>query len=675
MSRTGGLAALHVPESERRAPSRHRHTTPGSVNHRVATCVREAAEAMGRPMTLGEHRTAYVSRYGALPAAYAARLYQLVRFGILVNVDGRASKGRYAHRDTAAAWATVAPDDSPTDHQHEHDHAAGGVIADASDGTDDAVPVLRALERVTARLGRPVSTREVATELRAAGVVVGGGHPNAVRQRLAVLCAPRTRGMSAWHTPPVRRDTIIAHTGRPSARWSPVSATPATNDVAPASQAEALRIVVSSACRTLGRPVSVPEIRLWLRAHASHPASVSLRGVRLGDAVLHLSKHLGTGHRMDGQLTRIDGEREAGSRAPSRFCDAAMAFDLAVMRARCHLLDLVTTLACADEVREIATIQHRAHRLQSASLTHLARVRHAALHDAMRECAITHGFEVTRTLDAIRPHLETLLASNRMLADWIVTIQAPTPPQRRVLEKSARRVADTARHLTVACTLVAQSLRAVSDVEAVQRVAASHAVALPALAPFLSAAAHEWQRDDNLWTHRALTSAARVFVTDGPVRITAPRQGVFVPRIRLDRVDALAQLYRDLPVARAATLITSATELLGRVVRDIDLVAGVRDASRPAAGVRSDRRVDDHPAVWRAAVVALGLLGVAPAVADWDVARGAGTYDHAAVCLAAVLADPTTAVAPITILAAAGSRVAAVAARRLALRRLMTVVG
>ena len=99
MPRSRGSAALHVPESERRAPSRHRHTKPGSVNHRVAVCVCEAAEALGRPMTVGEHRTAYVARYGELPPAYEARLYQLVRFGILVNVDGRASKGRYAHRD------------------------------------------------------------------------------------------------------------------------------------------------------------------------------------------------------------------------------------------------------------------------------------------------------------------------------------------------------------------------------------------------------------------------------------------------------------------------------------------------------------------------------------------------------------------------------------------------
>jgi hypothetical protein len=51
-------------------------------------------------------------------------------------------------------------------------------------------------------------------------------------------------------------------------------------------------------------------------------------------------------------------------------------------------------------------------------------------------------------------------------------------------------------------------------------------------------------------------------------------------------------------------------------------------------------RGDDHPAVWRAAVVALGLLGVPPEERDWAVAGAGLEYDRATVMLAATLASP-----------------------------------
>ena len=160
--------------------------------------------------------------------------------------------------------------------------------------------------------------------------------------------------------------------------------------------------------------------------------------------------------------------------------------------------------------------------------------------------------------------------------------------------------------------------------------------------------------------------------------VSPPRsRGAFVPRIRVDRVDTLAGLYRTLPVVSASALIASATELMGRVVRDQDLVAAVRDASRPTASDSGGRAriVNDHPAVWGASVVALGLLGVTPTADDWAVAKTASEYDCVAVLLAATLASPGDALACVTRLGAGLGRTASVAARRLEIGRLMTVVG
>ena len=153
--------------------------------------------------------------------------------------------------------------------------------------------------------------------------------------------------------------------------------------------------------------------------------------------------------------------------------------------------------------------------------------------------------------------------------------------------------------------------------------------------------------------------------------------GAFVARIRIDRVDALSGPYRALPIERASALIVSATELLGRVVRDRDLVAAARDASRPAAcGVAiAAQAMDDHPAVWRAAVVALGLVGVTPVVEDWAVARAQGEYDRAAVILRATLSSPRVAAETLAAFGPDEGRTSAVVLRRLTLGRLMTVVG
>lgn len=161
-------------------------------------------------------------------------------------------------------------------------------------------------------------------------------------------------------------------------------------------------------------------------------------------------------------------------------------------------------------------------------------------------------------------------------------------------------------------------------------------VPIPALAPYLTSAAREWDRPDTAKTHAQLLRRVRRFGL-GTYAFLKAGETVEVPRVQLDRAEAMATLYRDLPVARAGALITSGMELMGRVVRDARLLEGVRDRSRPVIGHRVTH--PERPAVWRAAVVALGLMGHPPVERDMDAARATGdALSRAAVMLAATLA-------------------------------------
>ena len=181
----------------------------------------------------------------------------------------------------------------------------------------------------------------------------------------------------------------------------------------------------------------------------------------------------------------------------------------------------------------------------------------------------------------------------------------------------------------------------------------------------------------------ALLESTRHFPDDSRALHRQRRGGDPGARVRVDRAEALAALYRGLPPVRAGVLITGAMELLGRVVRDIPLIVAAREASRPTqrSSQRSSIRMgnDEHQSVWRSAIVALGLMGVAPIDADVRAAAGSESHDQAAVALGAALADPEGAGSILEALErnAVGGAVGAtaLARRRLALGRLMTVVG
>lgn len=103
------------------------------------------------------------------------------------------------------------------------------------------------------------------------------------------------------------------------------------------------------------------------------------------------------------------------------------------------------------------------------------------------------------------------------------------------------------------------------------------------------------------------------------------------------------------------------------------------EASRPIQHVGMRVGSDEHPSVWRSAIVALGLMGVAPNGTDVQAAAAAESHDQSAVALGAILADADGAGAILAALernaVGSGPSAMALARRRLALGRLIAVVG
>ena len=681
-----------------RAATRMPQTKPGSMNHEIATHVVRTVDALGTPCAMAVHREAFRTHHGVLPPAYAARFYGMVRDGVLVAVDGRTSHTRYAHRDQVDALARHRPSDDSV-----RDMAATITTL----AVDDGALVLAALRTACAEHGRAVTTREVAAVARTQGHVIGGGDPNAVRQRLMILSASRTRGRAEWHAPSVQRDTIIDRLGRSSSRWRLVESDVGVEPSVPASASEALRTVVAQVTAIFQRPVALKELRLFLRVSPTTPAARVLQGLAISDllpAVVHFDRtqraRTVEGAMANGtagaRLVVYAADRAVAGLAPHRVAlESAGARDSDALL-RCRLLDAITALACADELREIVVLERRAARLASPSLATLAHVRRDALWAALRAVVTNTAAEALALRASERdetstPSLDaTVLAATSVLTvglttmlRWIERAQHKARGTTTLIALRARLTAQRAHLEAVHGALRASQrdgvvlLDAATADPAVVCVSAKTAVPLEALQPYLAAAADEWQRERTTKTYHALLTTVRHGADDARALHRAPRGTRTGARLLVDRAEALATLYRALPVARAGVLITGAMELLGRVVRDVPLLTAIRDASRPVTATAARPSPDDHPSTWRSAVVALGLLGVVPTAADVAAAGALLGHDRTAVLLGAVLADVQAATGLLDALerhAGGASAGLAVAKRRLALGRLMTVV-
>ena len=621
-----------------------RQTKPGSMGHQIATTAMTAALAATRGLTVAEHQRAFETAHGPAPETYAEQFGSLVRRGIVVAVAGRPGHMRYAHRD-----AIVGQGDALID--------------------DDLVVVERALRSACARLHRAVTTREVSVEMAALGLSLRVAHPNAVRQRLGTMAAVRRRGLQEWQPPRVARTTVEGTTRFLQTRWHPIDMpVPVAADVPP-NAADAIRTIIGCVEDALRLPVTRDDCVLWIAAHPAHPAVMALGVGSVSELLPSVAKH----------DAKASGRSRVMKRAPDRGRSglAPMAYHLIDDRRTpdhngvlAHRLgEALDGLQPVAELAEIALLRKRAARLRVAALDTLADARIEALRYAMDAVVRDAGDEAGAAGRAERGLRETAIDALRhaiaVRAAWASVSTPHDAGARRLLARDRER----AFALDAQRPLLANDEHAEGAPVAV--VGAGSAAGLEELAPFIASAARDlgW-RVNVAATYRVLNGCRRFDGAAPQARYARTRTNG--PRLAVDRADAMLALFTKNASPRVTVLLTSARELLGRVVRDSPLLAHIAEQCRPVEGVLAG-----DPGTWRGAVVALGLLGITPTADDIAVTVAGDRLTGAAVGLAAVLALGEGSDAVFRAQMAAGGAVAtsaATAARRVRDGRLTAAV-
>lgn len=601
-------------------------TRPGSNAHRIATMVQAETVRCGHGITVEEARAACAAA-GFTSPCFNAQFFSLVRRGVLSAAGGRASRTEYAHGG-APIPSREAGTTSPT---------------------DDAMKVLEALTSVARQLGRWVTTREVTLELRRQGFQLAATQPNAVRTLLSTMSRTRSRGHEEWAAPRVLREEVVAATGAPSILWCPVNL-PLPNDPdVPRSESDALRRLVMLVEADLGGPASRQDLRWWLDAHPTHATASILRARALGRVLDFTVQADARGPAAaSGRLRLFEGAHSCHGGAPTRYAttEAPHGCDVAVLE------DILAGLRPHVEVEQITALRRRAERHQANELASFAERRWEVLLGALRRY--------------LRRDAEPLLtlAKRRIAAreQWVnaAQVSADVRSSRRAALKEASGALNVLERLRRESVGGAHHLP-----NAMPHVAGEHGLAsFLELDPFINAAASEL----GIIARKRITLLRRARRFPNPALTTGRRwaTGRRPEDLNLiDRVDALTAIYGAVYVPRPNALLQSAHALLGAVLRDATEVRAV-----------AEHVCTKDEALWRAAVVALGLLGTSPAA----LARPASDdpWNTRAVILGTVLSDPGTAADVLSQQSpawAGAEDIMDIAVMRLARGRLMTVVG
>ncbi|HKK07289.1 MAG TPA: hypothetical protein VKA44_00240, partial [Gemmatimonadota bacterium] len=330
-----------------------RKTKPGSRAHRLVELIRQGAERLGRGLELAEIRDAWREAEGSEPPkTLTSEVSSLKRRGVLKAAGGRPGHTLYAPADMT------------------------GLKAHRAD--DNAVIVLEALRRGYRRLGRALSTREVAEEVEAGEREISSDHPNAVKRYLDTLERETVRGPKASRTPKVVRISAEGAAGQPSNHWLPAGAGPDDVEelealVAPRSKADAVRQAVGRAAADLGRPVSRTELRWWLEWTGAPPVlrkalEATRAGTYLADTYRTDQGHAGE----EGRLHQITTRMTCHGGAPVRW---SLGPATAWQEAMCRVEDVAGAFRLPEELRSIQALERRAALLRSDVLSELADLR------------------------------------------------------------------------------------------------------------------------------------------------------------------------------------------------------------------------------------------------------------------------------------------------------------
>lgn len=532
---------------------------PDSIASRVERIVKEQSVARSEGVTAREVLDVYWVAFGPVAMNVVSNaLSVLVHKGKLLKCGGRLLTTCYAHSDSPQP---AKPDP----------------VAEAA---------VRIVRREARKHGSALRTSDVAEFLGAEGVAFGSvDNLRTVLTSLAYISpTKRARSHSAWAEPLIVKVEHRTTGNRVRAYWSfpgGPNTPPAVSD-----NYDAARLAVTAAEAALGRPPSKRELVAWATAASGGGGG----DLKVADTVLTS----GFAARLSGcaarDATRPDEHllRYVRTHLTSRGA-YPVRYTLGAVTGEkldaCVVEDLSRQLTPADELEAIRDLRVFATEVDEPSLLHLVAVREALLH---RESLRCFG-EDAGALQRLRAAVRTCEQASTVLLEWADYVGGFPH------ERQDARDAVMANAEQTAALLRAAELTPSAAVPSAASIASYPGVPVAVLQELAEEALALNQRETNHW-EQLLAPARRVRgAKAGGVSASVPED----MRAALDRPDAMTLLVGVCALPRTSALLTAAEHLMGRVLRDSDLLLQLL-LSHPVAEVRD------------ALTVALGMLGRVP---------------------------------------------------------------
>jgi hypothetical protein len=540
----------------------------GSIRSQVLEVLGPATSEMGRGLVATEVCELVSSRNGRPVSrrSVASSLSALCAKGLVIKTGGRLKKTR---------WALA------------------GFEGESADTPDPARKLVQVLTRLATSQGRAVTTSEVS----AAWEDSDGPSLDMEQIRMMLINlandtpTKRANACPEWQTPRVTKFSEKTPTGQTRVFWAP----PGSSLRPPRflSAVDAALEAVTQAESHLGRPVSLPESTLWLRAAAAGefgPDGLevvrALEGYRFKAGIRSLAHRFRSGKQGPARqaLREIPPWMLAKNTYHARFTtqnpDPAM--DSAA-----RLEDGITLLRPAEEKAAIDRLRDEAGVLGCPIRERIAETRLSLLIRELRRFAPEEPSDMAiacRACARARGPLKRWYSYAGM-KPWAERLEVER------LEDEARTFeAAEALLLTTASMGLSVGIKAVSDVIGAPR---TH------FDPMIEEAARLVGSPSS--HHHARILDARRIQSRPPGTPMPKGSGKYFRDVGIDRPDAISLIARQAPLSGLTAWVASGHELLGLILRDPDWISSILEAL-PSPGH------DLRPGL----VAALGLLGSVP---------------------------------------------------------------
>ena len=561
-------------------------------SEQIRNVVLAETQRLARAITGDELRGAYVNCFGSRPDNLVQLAMRLVARGELWGREVRSRLYCFAHSD--APYPLTVPHD---------DWAAAAAVVNAH----------------WSKYGQPMSTSAVRKAMIAAGIPVP--RSGYIFGLLARLAKPT---QIAGAVPPVQQVPSTTGLGAIRWLWAPggvvLSPTQPTMRNVGVTSSDLLRNAIRIAEPALTRPISMLELGLWRDAHPTHVAAAAMATISFKTYAPVLksdAKHVGDPSRIHSIRPPIT----AQGGAPPRM---VLGPPTAMQRLVCALEDCCYIARPDEELTGIAAQQVRADEFDLPELRPIAKARERALAAMVRDlCAPLCPLDFDDAHAMLRDAVDVLECSWRTFAEWtgaMAAHQGPAQSQRFKAHRSRyhqriRQYNQRLRQIEALRVLIARpafrevfvngTCAASNGTAVVQLLGPNSSVTMDALLPMLQACDRLVGRRLEIAPETARQFGGLTFLRRArrtPLACGAHTTSTSSPRIRreasIDRIDAIAAIVGNTPLAKLQGYFAVGLAVIGYVVRDAAWFQHQLGLLPPG-----------QDAIRRALVIALGLLG------------------------------------------------------------------